>query len=280
MTQAKTNGPAAVTLNDGHQMPQLGFGVFKIPPQDAARLTREAIETGYRAIDTAAIYNNEQGVGEALAQCGVDRDDMFVTTKLWNDNHAAADAEKAFTASLKKLGLAYVDLYLIHWPAPQKGSFIETWKALVRLQKEGLARSIGVSNFMAGQLTAIIDGTGVVPSVNQIELHPGFQQRELRDFHAKHGIMTECWSPLGQGAALKNPVIGGIAKRLGKTPAQVILRWHLDLGFIAIPKSSARARMAENFAVFDFTLSREDHASIARLDQAGGRIGPDPLTFG
>lgn len=280
MSQAKLPRPASVNLNDGHVMPQLGFGVFKIPQAEAARITREAIETGYRAIDTAAIYNNEQGVGEGLAQSGVARDELFITTKLWNDSHAPAEAEKAFSLSLAHLGLAYVDLYLIHWPAPQKGSFVEAWKVLVQLQKAGLARSIGVSNFTPEQLTKIIDGTGVVPSVNQIELHPSFQQLELREFHGKHGIITESWSPLGQGAALKDPVIAGIAKRIGKTPAQVVLRWHLDLGLVTIPKSSTPARMAENFALFDFSLSREDRAAIAQLDRAGGRIGPDPLTFG
>lgn len=268
-----------VTLNDGRSIPQLGFGVFKVPQADATKIVGDAIKTGYRAIDTAAIYGNEEGVGAAIAAAGLPREDLFITTKLWNDSHAPYGAKAALATSLKKLGLKAVDLYLIHWPAPGKGDIVETWKTLIGMREEGLATSIGVSNFTQEDLTRVMDATGVVPSVNQIELHPSFQQTDLRAFHAEHGIATESWSPLGQGAGLKDATIGTIAKKHGRTPAQIILRWHLDLGLIVIPKSSTPERMAENFGVFDFALDKDDWTAIEAVDRTDGRIGPDPTTF-
>ena len=265
-----------MTLNDGHTMPQLGFGVFKVPQAEAAATVAAAIDAGYMAVDTAAIYGNEDGVGAALA--GADAA-IAVTTKLWNDRHDPAAVEPALRDSLHKLGRSAADLYLIHWPVPST-DFIATWTAMVALRKRGLARSIGVSNFTVANLRTIIDATGVVPAVNQIELHPDFQQAELRAFHAEHGIVTESWSPLGQGAGVKNAEIARIAQKHGKTPAQTILRWHLDLGLMVIPKSSTPTRIAENIDVFDFTLDAADHAAIARLDRSDGRLGPDPTTFG
>jgi 2,5-diketo-D-gluconate reductase A len=275
----RTMSQPFITLNDGHAMPQLGLGVFKVAREDASRVVTCALETGYRAIDTAAIYGNEDGVGAALAEASIPRGNIFVTTKLWNDSHAPERAEAAFETSLRKLGLAHVDLYLIHWPAPRSGDFLGAWKVLIKLRERGLARSIGVSNFTRDHLTRVIDATGIVPSVNQVELHPRFQQATLRAFHARHGIATQSWSPLGRGAALEDPVIASIARKHGKTPAQVILRWHLDLGLIAIPKSATPTRIAENFAVFDFALDSEDWAAIEKLDRADGRIGPAPEAF-
>ncbi len=267
-----------LTLNDGNTLPQLGFGVFKVPQHEATETVTVAIEAGYRAIDTAAIYGNEEGVGAALAKAN-GHGPIALTTKLWNDKHEPAVARRALEESLSKLGRGSVDLYLIHWPV-QSSDFIATWKAMIGFRDAGLAKSIGVSNFTRANLEAIIDATGVVPAVNQIELHPTFQQAELRQFHADKGIVTESWSPLGQGAGLKKPEIETIAKKHGKTPAQVILRWHLDLGLMVIPKSSTPARIKENLEVFDFKLDDDDHAALAKLDEAGGRIGPDPATFG
>ena len=269
-----------VALNDGHPIPQLGFGVFKVPQDEASRIVGEAIKAGYRSIDTAAIYRNEEGVGAAMASAAVPRDKLFVTTKLWNDSHERDQAEAALKTSLGKLGLKAVDLYLIHWPTPGKGDYVETWRALIDLQKQGLTRSIGVSNFTVDHLKRVMDATGVVPSVNQVELHPTFQQEALRAFHAEHGIATESWSPLGQGAGLKEPTILEIARKHGRTPAQVVLRWHLDLGLIVIPKSSTPERIAENFDVFDFVLDADDWKAIEAMDRPDGRIGPDPETFG
>ena len=266
-----------LTLNDGRKLPQLGFGVFKVPPDEAAKTVQEAIKAGYLAIDTASIYRNEEGVGAGLAKA--DAAHVAVTTKLWNDKHDPEAAKKAFAESLRKLDRDAVDLFLIHWPV-QDSDFVATWKAMISFREAGLAKSIGVSNFTIQNLAKIIDATGVVPAVNQIELHPMFQQAELRAFHAKHGIITESWSPLGQGAGLKAPEIVKIAERHGKTPAQVVLRWHVDLGLMVIPKSSTPSRMAENIDIFDFKLDRDDHAAIAQLDKADGRIGPDPTTFG
>lgn len=267
-----------VTLNDGRTMPQLGLGVWQTPQDVAAQVVQAAIEAGYRSVDTAAIYGNERGVGEGLKAGGVDRDQLFLTTKVWNENQGFDATLTAFDKSLGRLGLETVDLYLIHWPAPAKGLYVETWKALVRLQEEGRAKSIGVSNFQPEHLQRIIDETGVVPEVNQVELHPSFQQRPLRDFHAKHGIHTESWSPLGQGKQLDDPVVGEIAAKHGLTPAQVVIRWHLDSGLIVIPKSVTPSRIVENFQVFDFKLDAGDLEKLAGLDKAAGRIGPDPVT--
>ena len=218
-----------VTLNDGRSIPQLGFGVFKVPRDDARMVVGQAIKAGYRSIDTAAIYDNEEGVGAAIASSDVARDELFVTTKLWNDSHAPEKARAAFRTSLTKLGLPNVDLYLVHWPAPGKGDIIETWRTMIDLREEGLATSIGVSNFTADDLKRVMDATGTVPSVNQIELHPSFQQTTLRAFHAEHGIATESWSPLGQGAGLKDPTISTIAKKHGRTPAQSRIDRHSQI---------------------------------------------------
>lgn len=267
-----------VTLNDGRTMPQLGLGVWRTPQEVAAEVVKTALEAGYRSVDTAAIYGNERGVGEGLRAAGVARDDIFLTTKLWNDNQGFDSTLTAFDKSLGRLGLETVDLYLIHWPAPKKDLYVDTWKALVRLKEEGRAKSIGVSNFQPEHLQRIIDETGVVPAVNQVELHPSFQQRALRDAHAKHGIHTESWSPLGQGKQLKDPVVAEIARKHGRTPAQVVIRWHLDSGLIVIPKSVTPSRIVENFQVFDFKLDADDLAKLGGLDTAGGRIGPDPAT--
>jgi 2,5-diketo-D-gluconate reductase A len=269
-----------ITLNDGHVMPQLGLGVWQTPADQTADLVRTALEAGYRHVDTAMIYRNEAGVGEGLRRSGVAREEVFVTTKLWNDFQGFDQTMAAFDASLARLGLESVDLYLIHWPAPSKDRYLESWRALVRLQREGRARSIGVSNFAVEHLERIVGETGVTPAVNQIELHPRFQQARLRAFHAALGIATESWSPLGQGGLLADPTIGKIAAKHGKSPAQAIIRWHLDMGLIVIPKSATPSRIVENLDVFDFVLDAEDLAAIAALDGPGGRIGPDPAAFG
>ena len=265
-----------ITLNDGNVIPQLGFGVWQVPDADAAKVVGTAISTGYRSIDTAAIYGNEVGVGKALATSPVRRTELFVTTKLWNDRHTSA--HRAFDESLDRLQLDYVDLYLIHWPKPRQNAYVEAWKALVKLKEEGHAKSVGVSNFTVSHLKRIIDATGVVPSVNQIELHPRFQQKELAAYHTEQGIRTESWSPLGQGTLLEDPTLQALAKKHGKTPAQVVIRWHLDRGYIVIPKSVTSSRIRENLDVFDFSLDADDLAKIAALDRKNGRIGPDPET--
>ncbi|ACZ90608.1 aldo/keto reductase [Streptosporangium roseum] len=267
-----------ITLNNGVSMPQLGFGVFQVPEDETARAVTGALEAGYRSIDTAAIYGNERGVGQALAASGLPREELFVTTKVWNSDQGYDSTLAAFDASLAKLGLDHLDLYLIHWPAPARDLYGETWKAMEKLLADGRVRAVGVSNFQPAHLTRLIEAGGVVPAVNQIELHPALQQAELRDFHARHGIVTEAWSPLAQGAVLKDPAIVEIAERHGKTPAQVVLRWHVQLGNVVIPKSVTPARIRENIDVFDFSLTDGDMEAIARLD-AGTRTGPDPDTF-
>jgi 2,5-diketo-D-gluconate reductase A len=265
-----------ITLNDGNVIPQLGFGVWQVPNAEAAKVVGTAISTGYRSIDTAAIYGNEAGVGKAIAASPVPRAKLFITTKLWNDRHTTA--QRAFDESLKRLQLDYLDLYLIHWPKPRQNAYVEAWKALVQLKEEGRAKSIGVSNFTVSQLKQIIDATGVVPSINQIELHPRFQQKELAAYHEEQGIITESWSPLGQGTLLHDPTLSELAQKHGKTAAQVVIRWHLDRGYIVIPKSVTPSRIRENFDVFDFSLDADDLAKIAALDRKDGRIGPDPET--
>jgi 2,5-diketo-D-gluconate reductase A len=284
MTQAARKPVASIsqpliTLNDDHTMPQLGFGVWQVPDEQAAGIVGGALETGYRLIDTAAIYKNERGVGQAIAEAKLPREGLFITTKLWNDDQGNDSALKAFDQSLKLLGLGYVDLYLIHWAAPKKGKYVESWKALIELKKQGRAKSIGVSNFKPKHLERIINETGVTPAVNQIELHPKFQQREARVFHAEKGIVTESWSPLGQGKLLGDKTIVSIAKKHARTPAQIVLRWHLDNGLVAIPKSATPSRIQENFGVFDFRLGDEDLHELNKLDSAKGRIGPDPDDF-
>ncbi|RAS66171.1 diketogulonate reductase-like aldo/keto reductase [Lentzea atacamensis] len=268
-----------VKLNNGVEMPQLGFGVWQVPDAEATTAVAEALKAGYRSIDTAAAYGNEGGTGEAIARSGVDRDEVFVTTKLWNSDHGHDATLRAFDESVKKLGLDVLDLYLIHWPMPARDLYVETWKAFVQLQKEGRVRAIGVSNFQPAHLRRLIDETGVVPAVNQIELHPYLQQAELREFHAKHGIRTEAWSPLGQGGELlADPVVTEIAARHSRSAAQVVLRWHLQLGNVVIPKSVTPSRIRENIAVFDFELSDEEMAALSTLDR-GGRMGPNPDEF-
>jgi 2,5-diketo-D-gluconate reductase A len=269
---------AVVTLNNGVRMPQLGFGVFQVPPEQTEAVVFTALEVGYRSIDTAAAYHNEEGVGKAIASSGLARDEVFVTTKLWNADHGYDRALRAFDASAQRLGLETVDLYLIHWPVPAMDRYVETWKALEKLASDGRVRAIGMSNFGVEHLRRLVAETGTVPAVNQVELHPYFQQTELRAEHAEHGIATEAWSPLGQGGALlSDATITRLADRHGMTPAQVVLRWHLQLGNIVIPKSANPVRMRQNLDVFGFELSAEDLSAIADLE-TGKRMGPDPAT--
>jgi 2,5-diketo-D-gluconate reductase A len=263
----------ALTMNDGRNIPAIGFGTYLVPDGDAARITREAVDIGYTLVDTAAFYGNERGVAEGLGA----RDDVFVTTKLWRDALGYDSALRAFDQSLERLGRDSVDLYLIHWPMPKVGTaYVDAWKALVRLREEGRAKSIGVSNFTPAHLRTIIDATGVVPALNQIELHPGFQQCTTREFHAAHGIATQSWAPLGQGVLLANPAIVAIAEARGCSPAQAILAWHLHHGLAVIPKASARERLAANLAADGVTLEAADIAAIDALDDPAGRLGPDP----
>ena len=268
-----------IRFNDGKEIPQLGFGVWQVPNEGASAAVTAAIDAGYRSIDTAAIYGNEAGVGDALAASSVPVKDIFVTTKLWNGDQGYDTALRAFEASLKKLRLETIDLYLIHWPVPSRDLYVESWKALIKLREEGLAASIGVSNFQIAHLERLKAETGVVPAINQVELHPRFQQKALRAYHAKEGIATEAWSPLGQGTLLSDPALTAIGKKYGKSSAQVILRWHLDIGNVVIPKSVTPARIVENFQVFDFKLAPEDIAAIEKLDDPKGKIGPDPDSF-
>ncbi|WP_331745260.1 aldo/keto reductase [Kitasatospora sp. NBC_01300] len=274
------NNPTVPTvkLNNGVEMPQLGFGVFQVPDDETTAAVTSALEAGYRSIDTAAIYGNETGVGRALAASGLPREDLFVTTKLWNADQGYDATLRAFDASLAKLGLAYLDLYLIHWPTPARDLYADSWRAVERLASEGRIRAAGVSNFQPAHLQRLLDDSRLVPAVNQVELHPGLQQAELRAFHAEHGIATEAWSPLAQGAVLDDPAITAIAARTGKSAAQVVLRWHLQLGNIVIPKSVTPARIRQNLDVFDFRLTDEDMAAIAATDR-DLRTGPHPDQF-
>lgn len=268
----------SIELNDGNEIPQVGLGVFQIPDDQTSAVVQSALAAGYRAVDTAAVYRNEVGVGEALRASDVPAEAVFVTTKLWNTRQGYDSALAAFEKSRARLGLDVVDLYLIHWPCPANDLYVETWRALVRLRDEGLVRSIGVCNFMAEHLTRLVDETGVLPTVNQVELHPRLQQSALRSFHAEHGIATQAWSPLAQGGLLRDPTIGTIAAARGVTPAQVVLRWHVQLGNVVIPKSVTPSRIAANLDVFGFELSEEDMADIAALNR-DERIGPDPAQF-
>ncbi|MET9296100.1 aldo/keto reductase [Streptomyces sp. NPDC003077] len=267
------------TLNNDVAMPQLGFGVWQVPDDEAFIAVRHALEAGYRSIDTAAIYGNEEGTGKALAASGIARDELFVTTKLWNSDQGYDTTLRAFDTSLEKLGLEYVDLYLIHWPVPARDTYVDTYKALEKIYADGRAKAIGVSNFKPAHLERLMGETSIVPAVNQIELHPQFQQAEARAVHAQHGIATEAWSPLGQGKGLlEDPVIGDLAKKHGKTPAQIVLRWHLQLGNIVIPKSVTPSRIKENIDVFGFELDADDLGTLAALE-AGKRLGADPDVF-
>ncbi|OHT98984.1 MULTISPECIES: aldo/keto reductase [Mycobacterium] len=267
-----------VTLNDGNSMPQVGLGVWQTPAEETERAVSAALQAGYRHIDTAAAYRNEAETGRGLVDSGVPRDEVFLVTKLWNSDQGYESTLAAFDASLDRLGVDYLDLYLIHWPMPANNAFVDTFKAFAHLHDQGRVRSIGVSNFEPEHLEVLIDSTGIVPAVNQVELHPLLPQQELREVHARLGIATEAWSPLGQGSLLTDPVITGISERRGKTPAQVLIRWHIHLGNIVIPKSVNPERIVSNFDVFDFDLDETDMAAIATL-KTDTRLGPDPRTF-
>ncbi|MCM2579925.1 aldo/keto reductase [Streptomyces sp. MTZ3.1] len=260
-------------------MPQLGFGVWQVPDDEAAKAVGTALEAGYRSIDTAAIYGNEEGTGKAIASSGIAREDLFVTTKLWNSDQGYDSTLRAFDTSLAKLGLDYVDLYLIHWPLPSRDAYIDTWKAFEKIAGEGRAKAIGVSNFKPEHLQRLLAGSEIPPVINQIELHPQFQQAESRAFHAEHTIATEAWSPLGQGKGLlDDPTLAAVARKHDRTTAQVVLRWHLQVGNVVIPKSVTPSRIRENIDVFGFELDADDLSAISGLD-SGNRIGPDPSTF-
>jgi 2,5-diketo-D-gluconate reductase A len=267
-----------ITLNNGVVIPQLGFGVFQITPEGTKQATLDALEVGYRHIDTAEMYGNEKQVGEAVAASGIDRSEIFVTSKLNNGFHARDAALKAFDGTLETLGFDYLDLFLIHWPLPTVGDFVDTWKAMQEIYESGRVKAIGVSNFQAAHLQRLFDETSIVPAVNQIEVHPYLAQDTLRAFNAANGIATEAWSPLAKGKVLDDEVIVSIAEKVGKTPAQVTLRWHIQRGDIVFPKSVTRSRVEENFAIFDFELSDDDIQSITELDR-NERTGPDPDTF-
>jgi len=263
-----------LALNEGSIMPQFGLGVFQTPPNATEQIVRMAVEDGYRLVDTASMYRNEEGVGEAV----LGRADVFVMTKLGNSDHGFGETLRAFEASMRRLRRDTIDLYLIHWPRPRFNRYVESWKALVRLKQEGRVRSIGVSNFNRDHLERIIAETGVTPAANQVELHPRFQQKPLRAFHDGHGIRTESWSPLGRGGLLSEPAVMSIAAKHRKTAAQVVIRWHLDSGLIAIPKTVRSERLKENIGALDFRLDEEDMRRIEALDSPAGRIGPDPAT--
>lgn len=272
----------ALRLNDGRSIPQLGFGVFQIPPADTAAAVGQALEVGYRHIDTAQMYRNEKGVGEAVAASGLARDEVFLTSKLNNGFHRPDDARRAIEQTLTDLGTDHVDLFLIHWPLPTRydGDYVSTWETLIEFRADGRARSIGVSNFQVDHLARLAEQTSVVPAVNQIEVHPYFGNEEVRAADAAAGILTEAWSPIAQGDVLGDPVVTAIADRLGRTPSQVVLRWHVQRGDVVFPKTTHLERMKENFAIFDFDLTVDDLAALTALDRGeSGRRGPNPSTF-
>jgi diketogulonate reductase-like aldo/keto reductase len=268
-----------IECNDGNHIPHLGFGVFEVRPEDTTDAVLHALEVGYRMIDTAAIYGNEAEVAEAIARSGLERSEVFIITKIWNNDHGRDRTRRAFDRSLERLSSEWVDLYLIHWPAPAQGMYVETWQAMCDFREEGRARSIGVSNFLPEHIERIIDATGVAPAVNQVELHPRLQQRRLRGFHREHRIVTESWSPLGRGSLLDDPVVNDVAAQESRTPAQVLLRWNVQLECVVIPRSVRAERIEENAQIFDFELDQEQMEAIERLDREQ-RIGPDPARFG
>ena len=274
-----TESVPSLRLVDGVEIPQLGFGVFQVPPEDTVEAVARALDAGYRHIDTAAAYRNEAEVGQAVRASGLGRDEVFITTKCPNSEHGYEEATRALGGSLDRLEMEDVDLYLIHWPVPGRDRYVETWRAFIDAQAEGLVRSIGVSNFQPPHLERVIDETGVTPTVNQVELHPRLQQAALRRRHAELGIVTEAWSPLAQGEVLDDPAITEVAEARDRTPGQIVIRWHLQVGNVVIPKSVTPERIEENIAVFDFELSDDELAAIEALD-AGERTGPHPDTFG
>ncbi|PJF08679.1 aldo/keto reductase [Pseudorhodobacter sp. MZDSW-24AT] len=269
---------ATLKLNDGNRIPALGLGIWQVPAEETARIVGTALGLGYELIDGAAIYGNEEGLGAGLRASGLPRERVFVTTKVWNDRQGHDETLRAFDESVARLGLE-PDLLLIHWPCPAKGLYLDTWRAMIRLRDEGRVKSIGVSNFMGDHLERLIGETGVTPVLNQIELHPGLQQADLRALHDRLGIVTQSWTPLGQGAAFDSAPVQAVVARSGKTPAQVILRWHLQLGCSVIPRSTHAGRLAQNLDVTDFSLTPEEMTAMATLD-AGTRTGPDPRDFG
>jgi 2,5-diketo-D-gluconate reductase A len=273
----------SITLNSDHEIPQLGFGVFKVPADEAEAAVASALEVGYRHIDTAAVYGNEEGVGDAIAKSGIPREDLFITTKLWNDSQAEEKPHHAIRLSLAKLGLEYVDLYLTHWPTPEKGTYVNAWQRLIEIRDAGLARSIGVSNHLPEHLDRLVAETGEVPAVDQIELHPALQQRDVLEWAADNGMHIESWGPLGQGKypLFEKPAVADAAAAHGVSPAQVVIRWHLQRGFIVFPKSTHRERMEQNFDVFGFELSADEVSAIDALDpgDGSGRVGTHPLEF-
>jgi diketogulonate reductase-like aldo/keto reductase len=273
-----TSTVPALRLHDGVEIPQLGFGVFQVPPPETQSVVETALEIGYRHIDTAAAYRNEAGVGAAIEASGLGRDEVFVTTKLWNSEQGYDSTMRAFERSLAELGMDRVDLYLIHWPVPSEDRYLDTWRAFERIRSEGGARTIGVSNFRIEDLERLRAEAVTLPTINQVELHPHLQQGELRAWHAEHGIATEAWSPLAQGEALDESTIESIASGHDRTAAQVVLRWHLQLGNVVIPKSVTPERIRENIGIFDFELDEDEMEAIARLD-TDRRTGPDPGTF-
>ncbi|WP_246150028.1 aldo/keto reductase [Agromyces intestinalis] len=277
MSQTSDPLPLAplVSMHDGHRIPQLGYGLYKVPADDAERLALAAVAAGYRHLDTATLYGNEEGVGRAVRRAPVPRDELFVTTKVWNDDHGFDETLRAFDASMGRLGLDVLDLYLIHWPVPSQDRYVDTWRALIRLRDEGRVRSIGVSNFHPHHIERLVDETGVAPVIDQVELHPWLPQHAVRTFDTERGILTEAWSPLARGRVLGDPTLDRLAAKHGRTPAQIVLRWHVQLGNVVIPKASSPERIRENLDVFGFALDADDLGAIAALE-TGHRTGRDP----
>lgn len=270
--------PKFILLNDKMKMPTVGFGTWQISNAEAPVIINQALDAGYRLIDTASMYNNEEGIGKAIKENSLSRAEIFLATKLWSNDHGYDNALRAMDNSLKRLQTDYIDLFHIHWPVPKSDKYVPTWKALSRLHKEGLAKSIGVCNFQISHLQRLLDETGIVPAVNQIELHPHFQQKELREFHAKHGIVTEAWSPLSRGEVFTDKAIAALSEKYKKSPAQIVLRWHFENGLVAIPKSSNFSRILENLNIFDFKLNESDLVEISKIDKTDGRISANPDT--